>query len=334
VSRVALGRLNGGDFAVCLHDGGAPPPQAEDLADMLKRLFSDHATVGQAVVGATRWARGAMPSQVLAAADIALARAESRGQFAAVMSDAPASHGPVVGEDEWRRRLGFSLQQGRLRLVQFPVVNALGALIHQECPMRLQWDDEGDFESAAQWLHMAMRCGFLPKIDEQAVRLALKAIERDGVPRGVNVSVASLQDPGFAHRLGEILLNHVDEAKKLWLEVSEDAALAQFESVQALCQQCRPMGVKVGLEHAGEHLARIEALFESGLDYVKLDGTMVQGLAADSARKAFVAASVRMLHNLGLQVFAEGVNSEEDLAALWQCGADGATGPAIRLPLS
>jgi EAL domain-containing protein (putative c-di-GMP-specific phosphodiesterase class I)/GGDEF domain-containing protein len=334
VSRVALGRLNGGDFAVCLHDGGAPAPQAEDVADMLKRLFADHATVGQAVVGATRWSRGFTTSQVLAAADIALARAESRGQFAAVMSDAQSTHAPAVGEDEWRRRLGFSLQQGRLRLVQFPVINASGALIHQECPMRLQWDDEGDFESAAQWLHMAMRCGFLPKIDEQAVRLALAEIQRDGVPRGVNVSVASLQDAGFAHRLGEILQQHVAQAKLLWLEVSEDAALAQFESVQALCQLCRPMGVKVGLEHAGEHLARIESLFESGLDYVKLDGTMVQGLAGDAPRMAFVSASVRMLHNLGLQVFAEGVNTEEDMVALWQCGADGATGPAVRLTLS
>jgi EAL domain-containing protein (putative c-di-GMP-specific phosphodiesterase class I)/GGDEF domain-containing protein len=334
VTRVALGRLNGGDFAVCLHDGGAPPPQAEDVADMLKRLFAEHATVGQAVVGATRWSRGHAPSQVLAAADIALARAESRGHFAAVVSDSISGRGPVVGEDEWRRRLALALQQGRLRLVQFPVISAAGKLIHQECPMRLQWEDGGDFESAAQWLPMAKRCGFLPQIDEQAVRLALTEIQRDSVPRGVNVSAASLQDAGFAHRLGDILQNHVAAAKLLWLEVSEDAALAQFESVQALCQHCRPMGVKVGLEHAGEQLTRIEALFESGLDYVKLDGTIVQGLAGDVARRAFVSASVRMLHNLGLQVFAEGVNDDSDLTALWQCGVDGATGPAVRLPLS
>jgi len=332
VTRVAIGRLNGGDFALCLHDGGAPPPQADDVADMLKRLFSEHAVNGQAVVGATRWSRGHTPSQVLAAADIALARAESRGHFAAVMSDMPVGTDAVAGEDEWRRRLTFALQAGQLRLMQFPVLGATGSLIHQECPMRLQWETGGEFESAAKWLPMALRCGFLPQIDEHATRLALLDIARDGVPRGVNVSAVSLQDAGFIHRLGELIQQHAQAARMLWLEVTEDAALAQFDAVQGLCQQCRPFGVKVGLEHAGEHLTRIEALFESGLDYIKLDAAVVQGLAGDPARRAFVSASARMLHNLGLQVFAEGVNSDEDLAALWQCGLDGATGPAVRLP--
>lgn len=332
VTRVAIGRLNGGDFALCMHDGGAPPPQADDVADMLKRLFSEHAVNGQAVVGATRWSRGHTPSQVLAAADIALARAESRGHFAAVMSDMPVGTDTVAGEDEWRRRLTVALQAGQLRLMQFPVLSATGGLVHQECPMRLQWNTGGEFESAAKWLPMALRCGFLPQIDEQATRLALEAIERDGVPRGVNVSAVSLQDAGFIHRLGDLAQQHALAARQLWLEVTEDAALAQFDAVQALCQQCRPMGVKVGLEHAGEQLTRIEALFESGLDYVKLDAAVVQGLAHDGARRAFVSASARMLHNLGLQVFAEGVNSDDDLAALWQCGLDGATGPAVRLP--
>lgn len=330
VTRLAIGRLNGGDFALCLHDGGAPPPQAEDVADMLKRLFSEHAVKGQAVVGATRWARGHSVSQVLAAADIALARAESRGHFASVMSDMPTGRLVAVGEDEWRRRLGLALQSGQTRLVQFPVLGVSGALIHQECPMRLQWEAGGDFESAATWLPMAMRCGFMPQIDEQAVRLALAGIETDGVPRGVNVSAASLQDSGFARRLADLINDHADAAKSLWLEVTEVAALAHFEALQSLCQQCRPLGVKVGLEHAGDQLTRIEALFESGLDYVKLDAAVVQGLAGDSARQAFVTASARMLHNLGLQVFAEGVNAEEDLAALWACGVDGATGPVVR----
>lgn len=330
VSKVLLGRLNGGDFAVCMFEGGAPVPQPEDVADMLKRLFSEHAAKGQAVVGATRWSRGHSVSQVLASADIALARAETHGQFTAVMGDLPEEQGDVLGEDEWRRRLTDALKQGQLQLASFPVLNAAGELLHQECPTRLQWQVGKGFESAAQWLPMAQRCGLMPQIDLKAVELALMAIGRDGVPRGVNVSLAALEDSGFANRLNMLLTQHAKVAKNLWLEVTEEAALMLPQALQSLCRQCRPMGVKLGLEHAGDHLARIETLFESGLDYAKLDATVVQGLAADAARRAFVTASTSMLHNLGLQVFAEGVTDQADLMALWDCGVDGATGPAVR----
>jgi len=330
VAKVLIGRLNGGDFAVCMFEGGAPVPQPEDVADMLKRLFAEHAAKGQAVVGATRWSHGHGVSQVLASADIALARAETHGQFTAVMGDLPDEQGEVLGEDEWRRRLMDALQQGQLQLASFPVSNRAGNLLHLECPTRLQWQVGKGFESAAQWLPMARRCGLMPQIDLQAVRLALKAIENDGVPRGVNVSLAALQDAGFANQLSTTLALHIKAAQQLWLEVTEEAALILPQAVQLLCRECRPMGVKIGLEHAGEHLARIESLFESGLDYAKLDATVVQGLAEDAASRAFVTASTKMLHNLGLQVFAEGVSDEADLKALWDCGVDGATGPAVR----
>jgi EAL domain-containing protein (putative c-di-GMP-specific phosphodiesterase class I) len=46
----------------------------------------------------------------------------------------------------------------------------------------------------------------------------------------------------------------------------------------------------VGLEHAGERLTRIEFLFEAGLDYVKLDASVIQGVSQDAARAAFVQA--------------------------------------------
>jgi EAL domain-containing protein (putative c-di-GMP-specific phosphodiesterase class I)/GGDEF domain-containing protein len=329
---VSVGRLNGGDFAVCLHEGTVPLPQAEYLADTLRRLFAEQAVVGQAVVGATRWARGVPMTQVLAAADSALARAESRGNFAVEHSEQlSGGHPPVLGEDEWRRRLSTALAEHRAQLVRFPVIDGAGALVHHECPMRLQLEPGGPFEAAAQWLPMALRCGLMTQIDELAVTMALQDIAADGIPRGVNLSPASLADSGFVPRLRAQLASAPAAAHLLWLEVAESAALERFEMVREMCKQLRPMGVRIGLEHAGERLARIDFLFEAGLDYVKLDAAVVQGVAHDNARQAFVTGTVNMLRSLGLAVFAEGVNDLEDLAALWPCGIHGATGPAVRM---
>jgi EAL domain-containing protein (putative c-di-GMP-specific phosphodiesterase class I) len=282
------------------------------------------------VVGATHWERGVSMQQVLAAADSALARAESRGSFAVELSRLSVASESALGEDEWRRRLTAALSQDRLLLVRFPVLDRQSKLVHHECPMRLQLEPGGPFESAAHWLPMALRCNLISQIDEAAVALALSQIADDQQARGVNISPASLLDSGFVPRLRERLAQAPVEAGRLWLEVSEVAAVERFELVRELCMQLRPLGARIGLEHAGERLTRIEFLFEAGLDYVKLDASVVQGVAHDLARAAFVAATASMLHGLGLLVYAEGVTEVADIAALVNCGIDGVTGPAVK----
>jgi EAL domain-containing protein (putative c-di-GMP-specific phosphodiesterase class I) len=89
----------------------------------------------------------------------------------------------------------------------------------------------------------------------------------------------------------------------------------------------RPLGVRLGLEHAGERLSRMERLFELGLDYVKLDAALGRGIGADEARAGFVRGVATMLHSLSLQVIAEGVANEADARALWAAGVDAMTGP-------
>jgi diguanylate cyclase (GGDEF)-like protein len=331
ITGAAKGRLNGGDFAVCLTASDLPLPEAENYADALRRAFAEQAVSATVVIGAVHWVRGMPLQQVLAAADSALARAESRGAFAVEVAEQPTASATVMGEDEWRRRLTSALAERRVQLMRYPVVDRQMTLVHHECPLRLQLDPNGEYETAAQWLPMALRSGLISQIDEAAVALALEQIAQDQQDRGVNLSPASLLDSGFVPRLRAHLAASPDLAKHLWLEVAEVAAAERFELVRELCKQLRPLGARIGLEHAGERLARIEFLFEAGLDYIKLDASVVQGVAQDASRAAFVSATVSMLHGLGLQVYAEGVTESADIVALRQVGIDGATGPAVRL---
>jgi len=331
VPEAAMGRLNGGDFAVCLMSSHVPLPQAEHYADALKRAFTEQAVPAAVVVGGVRWKRGVTMQSVLAAADSALARAESRGAFSVELAALADGQAVVLGEDEWRRRLGQALQTGRAQLMRYPVVDRQLKLLHHECPMRLQLETDGPFETAAMWLPMALRTGLISQIDEAAVSLALAQIAQDQQPRGVNIAPNSLLDSGFVPRLRALLAAKPEAARLLWLEVAEAAAVERFELVRELCKQLRPLGARVGLEHAGDRLTRIESLFEAGLDYIKLDASVVQGVASDAARAAFVSGTVNMLHGLGLQVYGEGVNEPADILALRQCGIDGVTGPAVRV---
>jgi EAL domain-containing protein (putative c-di-GMP-specific phosphodiesterase class I) len=281
-----------------------------------------------AVIGAVQWRHGTPMSSLLAAADQALARAETRGPYTVELDD--SVDGFALGEDAWRHRIQVALAERSAQLVDFPLVGRAGELVHHECPLRLRLGEEGALVSAAQWLPMARRAQLTADVDLLAVELALIAIANDGAPRSVNLSPSSLADSTFSARVHALAVAHPQAAKKLSLELAEAGALKQLHLVRELAEQLHGAGTKVGLEHAGERLGETRGLLEAGLDFVKLDASLVQGIANDEARAQHVAGTVRMLHGIGLQVYAEGVTEAEDAARLWQCGVDGLTGPVVR----
>ncbi|WP_374568227.1 LapD/MoxY N-terminal periplasmic domain-containing protein [Ideonella sp.] len=322
-----VGRLNGSDFAMVLPDVGSLREPAVDVAARLRNLLRAHDPAANAVVGAVRWWHGAPMSSLLAAADQALARAEGRGAYAVELDD--TGDGLVLGEDAWRERLQGAVNNQRAKLVEFPLVDMHGAVVHRECPLRLQLEEDGEMVPAAQWLPMARRTQLTSRIDLLAVKLALAAIAADGMARAVNISPGSLMDSSFVPNLRAMLSAFAGEAPGLWLEVAEDGALRHIELVREMVTQMHGCGARVGLEHAGERLTEATGLLEVGLDFVKLDASFVEGLSGDHARREHVAGAVRMLHGIGLKVYAEGVASSDDATALTTCGLDGLTGPVV-----
>ena len=92
----------------------------------------------------------------------------------------------------------------------------------------------------------------------------------------------------------------------------------------------RRLGVRVGLEHAGARLRELSRLHALGVDYVKIDGAFVQGVASQPEVRELARGLVTLLRGMQVQILAEAVRDEADLAALWELGFDGATGPALR----
>ena len=324
-----VGRLNGSDFALGLPAGGVARETAQTVIDLLRAALPALAAHVAVAAGAVEMRHGAELGELMGSADLALARAESNGAFSVESAGEGGSAWAGLGERRWRERVSEALAEGRVQLGSYPVVNPNQGLIHLECPLRLQLDPQGAFEVAAHWLPLAVRSRLTSAVDEQALTMALLAITSDGQPRCVNLSPASLGDSGFASRLRARLLAVPRAARGVWLEVSEEAAVDQFDLVRELGRQLRPTGARLGLEHAGERISRVERLFEAGLDYVKLDAAVTHGVALDASRASFVTGLVTMLHSLALEVYAEGVGDAGDAQALWACGVDGLTGPWV-----
>lgn len=323
------GRLNGSDFAVLL-DHAAEPEQT--LRALLARAQTAFAPFSDAaiVAAAAEWRRGDAPAAVLQTADAALARAELRGHGSheAVMAGSPQPF-QAGGEEQWRRSLEQALAREQLELGSYPLVNAAGHLIHQECPLRVGLGEQGALAAASVWLPLAVRTGLVARVDRVAAAIALSAIDDDGAPRGINVALASLQDPAFVPGLRALVEEHPEAAARLSIDVDESVLTMGMPALAELCHQLRPLGVRVGIEHAGERAAQAQALLAVGLDYIKLRASFVTGVAGDSAQAALVRGTMAVFHGLGLMVYAEGVQHPQDLQSLWMLGVDGVTGPVL-----
>lgn len=329
------GRLNGADFALVLPIGGLAHETAEAIVQALRVPLVGLDAAASVCVGAAELGGAITATQALALADEALARAEAGHAFAcAVMGD--AGDAAPYGEALWQQRLALALEQGRVALASFPVCTADGRVLHLDCPMRVQIEPGGAFEPASRWLAQAARARLCAEVDERAVALALQAIEEDGQARCVNVSAQALGISDFMAAVSRRLEAAPQAATRLWIDLPESLALDRPALVQEAARRWRPLGVYLGIEHAGEALARIPRLLELGLDCVRIDGRHLHGVADPQAAdmRRYLRGLVQLVQSVGLSITAEGVRREEDLALLWTLGFDAATGPVVQPELA
>ena len=339
IDRCCVGRLGGADFALLLPVGGMAAECAASLLRALRLPLAGIDPAASVAAGAVELQSPLSATQALALADAALARAE------AAISVGTADPGPAgaapdpaqaQGHESWQRLIGRALIQGRVELGAYPVRSADGRQLHLDCPLRVQIAPGGAMEPASRWLAQAIRSRLCTAVDEKALALALQATLQDGLARCVNVAAQSACSAEFVAAVSRELEAAPQAACRLWIDLPESLALERPMLVRELSRRWRPLGVMLGLEHAGEALARIPQLIDLRLDYVRIDARFVNGLSgaeSDSARR-HLKGLVRLVQSVGLQVCAEGVRSAEDLDLLWAMGFDAATGPALVAEMS
>ena len=329
-------RLNGADFAVMLPGETAGTAITEQLlANLVTAATPFVDGKPTAAIGFGRYGHGMDLGALLSRIDNALASAEAEGRN--VLREAVAENDtdqPRTAE-QWARMIRCALDNQWVRLISFPVVEFSGQLSHRECPLRLMFDEKGEWLPAGQFLPIAERLRLTPDLDLAAVSLGLRELEAHPELPGlaINLSPSSIGEESFRKQLFALLAAHRTSAQRIWLEVAETGALKHLDPFRELCRSLKTTGCRIGLEHFGHQFSQIGHLHDLGLDFLKVDSSFVRGLDSNAGNAAFLKGLASIAHGIGLQVLAEGVASEAEYKALETLGFDGATGPAIKEPL-
>ena len=107
---------------------------------------------------------------------------------------------------------------------------------------------------------------------------------------------------------------------------SVSALMQDAEAAAAQLDQLRGLGISLGVDDFGTGYSSLAYLNRFPLDVLKIDRSFVAGLGSDPESETIVAAIIDLAHALDLIVIAEGVENEEQLAALRRLGCDQAVG--------
>jgi diguanylate cyclase (GGDEF)-like protein len=334
--------LSGASFAIVVSnvDKQEVLELGKQIAHALPRFKERNLVSSEDVghVGATLF-NGQLYGEVLANADLALRKAQSEGPNAMHLVDSGKSDNNTVGSaTHWNEFLHNVLKNNLLSLsfqpARGPTVDVNHKPLHQEVLMRLT-NDKGGVIPASVSTPMIKRQGLTTDFDKLMVvdvLKQLKSVQFKETSLSVNLFPASIQNNDFIHWLCAELDKEPDVALRLMIETPEYGVLENIDSLKAFITKMNARKTKVGLDHFGRGFASFGYLKTLKLDFIKIDGSYVQGIMDNKDNQFFIASVVNIAHSLDIKVYAVSVEGEEEWKLMGELGVDGVLGYAVGLP--
>jgi diguanylate cyclase (GGDEF)-like protein len=335
-----VGRLSGDEFAVIL-PGCADDELAREVAIALSVFdkpfaIADTQLLVRATVGVSSSTATESPARLLQFAESAMYDAKRRSLEVAVHRN-----GTVEAS---RRRLDLvrelrkGLEQGGLDVVYQPQVDlGTGQPVGAEALLRWSTEEEGPI-SPEEFVTLAEQSGMGPQLNRYVLSRALRVAAswaRDGLDlvMSVNVSPRGLADGSLVTDVPQLLSEHGVDPHRLVLEITEGSVMQDPAVSVKVLQRLADLGVGLSVDDFGTGYSSLGYLKRLPVDEVKIDRSFVMELTRNDDDLAIVAATVRLAHDLGLRVVAEGVEEAAAYATLRGLGCDRAQGYLLSRPV-
>ena len=247
---------------------------------------------------------------------------------------------PVAPRAEGESRLSGALGRGEFRIAYQPIVRLqTGRIAGVEALLRWQDPDRG-LVSPGDFMAEAEETGLIHEIGAWVLREVCREAERlqgahpDGGPLmlSVNLSSRQFEAPDFVDVVRAILAGSRVDQGTLYMEIGESSVMEDADAAARVLAELRSAGVRVSIDDFGTGYSSLMHLNRFPIDFLKIDGSFVEGLDRDPAAGNIVTAVISMAHALGLPTIAEGVETAEQLYTLRRLGCDYAQGYLFARP--
>ncbi len=341
-----VARLGGDEFAVLVEQSGEGDDEALATATRVREVLSRPVALRggpvtvSASLGVAVGRGGAGAPSLIADADLALYAAKLGGRDRTTVFE-PGMRAAAEAARELEQELRGALAGGEFRLVYQPVV-ALADRRVTGFEALLRWDSPrlGPV-GPDRFVPVAEAAGLMDAIGAWVLHEACTTAAtwlRDhpgagGLSMAVNVSATQLGSPDLAGSITAALAASGLPVSALVLEVTETALVGDPERAAASLAELRALGVRLALDDFGTGYSSLAHLRQFTVDVLKIDRSFVREVTDGEPLPAIVRGTIDLGRTLGLEVLAEGVESEHQARLLAAGSCDTAQGYLFARPL-
>jgi len=233
----------------------------------------------------------------------------------------------------WVKHIRAALMDNRFRLVQQPVATLVGGDSQMFDVLVRMIDAQGKDVLPSEFMPAAERNDLVKNIDRWVVAAAFSfAVQRKPGCLFVRLSRGSAIDPSLLAWLDVQLQVSKVNPERICIQVTEDIAAKNVQEISRLANGLRERSLRFALDHFGvgrDSTSLIEGL---PLDFLTIDGSLMQGLPSNPELQHKVRAIVDQATKRGIETIAERVEDANTMAVLWQLGVQYLQGYFINAP--
>jgi diguanylate cyclase (GGDEF)-like protein/PAS domain S-box-containing protein len=334
------GRFGGNGFLVMLERGTARDVEAwaENVAKRVNaHTFSiDDKTISATVTVGLGLLPPANPDVAAAIGDAVSATRRGRelGGNQMYVVDKSDTDTRVQAYDKiWVKHIKSALMENRFRLVQQPIASLLGEDKGMFDVLVRMLDEQGSEVLPAEFIAAAERNDLMKNIDRWVIGASLSfAANRKAACIFVRVSKDTVLDKSIIGWLQTQLKSLRIEPARLCIQVTEEMATQYIKPTIDFAENLRKLGFRFALEHFGTGRDPLKLLADIRMNFIKVDGSLMQGLSTNQLQQQRVKGLVEAAKRKGVETVAERVEDANTMAVLWQLGIEFIQGYFVNAP--
>jgi EAL domain-containing protein (putative c-di-GMP-specific phosphodiesterase class I) len=233
----------------------------------------------------------------------------------------------------WVKHIKGALMENRFRLVQQPIASLLGEDKGMFDVLVRMLDEQGGEVLPAEFIRAAERNDLMKNIDRWVIGASMSfAANRKASCIFVRLSKDTILDKTVVSWLETQLRSLKIEAKRLCFQVTEEIATQYVRQTTELSDSLRKLGFRFALEHFGTGRDPFKLLSGIGMNFIKVDGSLMQGLSTNQLQQQRVKGLVEAAKRKGVETVAERVEDANTMAVLWQLGVEFIQGYFVNAP--
>jgi diguanylate cyclase (GGDEF)-like protein/PAS domain S-box-containing protein len=266
---------------------------------------------------------GDTASELLKYADAAMyqAKESGRNKFSIYNSSVGQRNDQALQLEQALRK---ALSHQRLEVHYQPKVDLKTGQLHSLEALVRWHDKELGYVSPERFIPIAETLGLIHQLGQQVLRQVCYQLQLWGelaVPVAVNISAKELSDPLFLTQLTQILTETGIKPLLLELEITESCLLPERASqTQQVLQQLRYLGIRLAIDDFGTGYSSLSYLRHLPINSLKIDRSFIKNLPDNTSDRQITSAIIAMANALGLDVVAEGVESQDQQEFLLSAG--------------